>query len=384
MKFTKEEKRDIFKKILIVFISAIIIYTIFNFDEVNKILSKSLLIMRPIIFGFAIAFVANMIMIQFQKMFIFIFKKNNSVTNIISMILAFLTLLTLIIFVFSVVIPQFVNSMLSLLYQLPSLIQTSIYSLQQSKWFERVAVNIEKFTQSIQVENLVNRGIEIIRTQGSYVFNGTISIVSTIFSSFFEAFLAISLSVYILSGKENLIKNSKKISYSIFPEKFADEISKTLKILYKNFYNFFIGQSMEALFLGTMTFIGVTLIDGPYALMLAVTAGLLNLIPYVGALTGAIISTLLLAITDPTKGLIFLIYIVIVQQIDGNYIYPNLVGSKMGIPPFWILIAITLGGAIMGPVGMVIFVPLIATVYELTREFTRNRLSEKEIDIDKK
>lgn len=384
MKFTKDEKRDIRKKLTIIIFGVLFVYAVFNFNTVVNIFSYISTIVRPIIFGCIIAFVANMIMNQYEKIFKFFIKKNTKITRLISMILAFLTLLGIIIFVFSVVVPEFVNSVVSMLYQLPLLIQQSIINLRENQWFEEVAKNIENFIRSMQVENLINRGIEIIRAQGATVFSGTLNFVGQIFSSFFEAFLAISISVYVVSGKHRLARNSKKVIYSLLSENIADKLVITIKLLYKNFYNFFVGQSLEAIFLGTMVFIGVTVLGSPYALMLGVTSGVLNFIPFFGALAGAIISTVLIMITNPTKGLIFLVYILIVQQLDGNYIYPHLVGSKMGIPSFWILIALSMGGALMGIIGMVISIPITATFYVLTRDFTNKKLREKNINIDKK
>lgn len=384
MKFTEDEKRDIRKKLTIIIFGVLFVYAVFNFDMVVKIFSNIATIVRPIIFGCIVAFVANMIMNQYEKIFNFLTKKNTKTTRLISMILAFLTLLSIIVFVFSVVVPEFINSVVSMLYQLPLLIQQSIINLRENAWFEEFAKNIEKFINSMQVGNLINRGIEIIRAQGASVFSGTLYFVGQIFSSFFEAFLAMSISVYIVSGKNRLARNSKKVLYSVLSENIADKLIKIIRLLYRNFYNFFVGQSLEAIFLGTMVFLGAYLLGSPYALMLGVTSGVLNFIPFFGALAGAIISTVLIMITNPTKGLIFLVYILIVQQLDGNYLYPHLVGSKMGIPSFWILIALSMGGALMGIIGMVISIPITATIYVLTREFTNKKLSEKNIDIDNK
>lgn len=384
MKFTEDEKRDIRKKLTIIIFGVLFVYAVFNFDMVVKIFSNIATIVRPIIFGCIVAFVANMIMNQYEKIFNFLTKKNTKTTRLISMILAFLTLLSIIVFVFSVVVPEFINSVVNMLYQLPLLIQQSIINLRENAWFEEFAKNIEKFINSMQVGNLINRGIEIIRSQGASVFSGTLYFVGQIFSSFFEAFLAMSISVYIVSGKNRLARNSKKVLYSVLSESIADKLIKIIRLLYRNFYNFFVGQSLEAIFLGTMVFLGAYLLGSPYALMLGVTSGVLNFIPFFGALAGAIISTVLIMITNPTKGLIFLVYILIVQQLDGNYLYPHLVGSKMGIPSFWILIALSMGGALMGIIGMVISIPITATIYVLTREFTNKKLSEKNIDIDNK
>lgn len=385
MKLSKEELREIYKKILIVILGILFYYILFNFDDVTSGFRRYISYSRPIIFGLAIAFVANMLMNVFDNLFTkYINIKNDKTKNILSMILAYLTLTLIVTFFLSVVLPKFISSVINLLYQLPSLLDRFIDMIKNFQLTEKASRQLEDFVNDININNLVNRLINLVTEQGKFMLQGTLSIVSQIFSSFFEAFLAISFSVYVLSGKKRLKRNSKQVIYAVFPEKFSDKFIYYISLLYKNFYNFFTGQFLEAILMGFIVFFGITIIGAPYALILGVTSGLLNIIPYLGAVTGAAISTILIAITSPTKGLIYLIYIVIAQQIDGNYIYPNLVGSKIGIPPIWIMVAITIGGAVKGVVGMIIFVPIVATIYMMIRDFTKYRLEKKEINIDEK
>ncbi|MFM1514671.1 AI-2E family transporter [Helcococcus ovis] len=384
MKLNNEERRDIFKKLIVVFSGIGFYFFIFKFTTVSKIFIDLLIYSRPIIIGFVIAFIANMVMNQYEKLFKYLGLKNKKVRDLVSMILAFLSMLLLITFFLSVVLPKFITSVLNLMYQLPDLVNNSIDKLKNMPMSAELGKNVQKFIEEVQVQNLINKVIEILKNDGALIASGTFNVVSRIFSSFFEGFLSISFSIYILSSKDRLRKNAKQVTYALFSEKLADKIVYVSRLLYKNFYNFFSGQFLEAILLGIIVFSGITIIGAPYSLILGVTAGLLNLIPYIGALVGAVISTVLISITSPTKGLIFLVYIIVAQQIDGNYIYPKLVGSKVGIPAIWIMVAITLGGALMGIIGMIIFVPLVATVYVLVREYSKKKLIEKQIDISKK
>ncbi|MFM1524144.1 MULTISPECIES: AI-2E family transporter [Helcococcus] len=384
MKLNKEERHNIFKKLIVVFSGIAFYFFIFKFSTVSKIFFDLLTYSRPIIIGFVIAFIANMIMNQYEKIFKYLGLKNEKVRDVLSMILAFLSMLLLITFFLSVVLPKFVTSVLNLMYQLPELVNNSIDKLKNMPMSAELGKNVQKFIEEIQIQNLIDKGIQILKNDGKMIASGTFNAVSLIFSSFFEGFLAVSFSVYILSSKERLRRNAMQVTYAVFTEKFADKAVYFFRLLYKNFYNFFSGQFLEAILLGFIVFVGITIIGAPYGLILGVTAGLLNLIPYLGALIGAIISTVLISITSPTKGLIFLVYIIVAQQVDGNYIYPKLVGSKVGIPAIWIMVAITLGGALMGMVGMIIFVPLVATLYVLIRDYSKKKLNEKEIDINKK
>lgn len=385
MKLNKEEKKDIYKRIIVIFSGILLVYLVFNFNTCMDFVYKMLGYLRPIIIGFVIAFVANMIMDQFQKLFINVFKmKNKKIIKSLSLILSFLVIAIIVVFFLSVVVPEFIRSVLNLLNQLPSLIQAAIEKLSKYSWTHKLVENIEKYINSLQVNGLINKGLEIIRSQSGVFLTGTVNIISQLMSSFFEIFISLAISIYILTGKETLSKNSKKILYAVFPENIGDKINYVSSLLYRNFYNFFTGQFLEAILMGFIVFIGINIIGAPYAIMLAVTSAMLNIIPYFGAVIGAFLSVIIIALNSPIKGLIYLVYILVAQQIDGNYIYPKLVGSKMGIPSFWIIISITLGGAMAGIFGMLTFVPLVSTAYILLRDFSAKRLKEKNINIDEK
>lgn len=384
MKFTKDEKRSIYKNIFILCGAISFYFLLFNFDDFSNVITKFLGYFSSIFMGFAIAFIVNMLMNQYKKVFNLLKVKNSKLVNTLSMILGYLTLIILLVFITSVVLPQFINSIIQILSQLPGMIQSNIYKLQDSEWFGKVAIKVEEFLQTIEFNNLVNSSLNWVRNYGASIFADTFNFVQMLFNGIFDMVLSISLSVYILTGRKRLSRNTKKVVYSVFPESVADKIVYIARLLYRNIYNFFTGQIFEAILLGVFVFVGITLIGSPYALMIGVTSAILNIIPYVGALLGAVIGIVLILINNPTQGLIYAIYILIVQQIDGNYIYPKLVGDKMGIPSFWIIVAITLGGAMMGITGMIFFVPLISTIYILTKEFTNKKLKEKNIDIDNK
>lgn len=385
MKFTKEEKKNIFTRVIILISAITFYYLLFRFEGITDYFNKLLGYSRPIIIGFVIAFVVNMLTIQYEKLFKKVFKmKEGKALKVLTIIFGYLTLILLAAFLISVVVPQFISSLITLANQLPGLVQNTISKIQQIPWFDDAAIQIEKFVNKIEINNLIASILNWIRGQGSSWLSGTVYAVGTVFSGFFEAFLGFSISVYVISTKDKLGRNSKELTYAIFPEKFADKLIYVTRLLYTNFYNFFTGQFLEAIILGTTVFIGVKIIGSPYDLMLGVTTALFNLIPYFGSLLAGLLGFTLIAMSNFTKGIIFLVYIIIAQQIDGNIMYPRLVGSKMGIPPFWMMIAITLGGAMMGIIGMIIFVPIFSTLYTLARDFSKKRLVKKNINIEEK
>lgn len=384
MKLNKEELKDIYKKLIVVFSGILFFFIMTNFSHVRDTFFRYISYIRPILIGFGIAFVANMLMNFYEKQFKKYSKLKNEQINVASMVLAFITLGLIVTFFLSVVLPQFISSLINLLYQIPDLITGFVDRIKDYPISDNVISKIETFVQDIESKNLIERLINLVISQGGFMLQGTMSVISHIFKSFFEGFLAISFSIYMLSGKNRLKRNAKQVLYGLLIEDFADRLIRYYTILYRNSYNFFTGQFLEAIIMGIVVFIGITIIGAPYAMILSVTSGLLNIIPYIGAITGAILSVVLISIADPIKGLIFLVFIIIYQQIDGNYIYPKLVGGKVGIPAIWIMVAITIGGSIMGVIGMVVFVPIFATFYMILRDHTYKRLDEKEIDISKK
>lgn len=385
MKINREELIDILKKSLVFCISIAFYYVIFNFQTIKNLIYTIIGYSKPIIFGFFIAFIINMIMNQFEKLFFNLLKfKSKKLVKFLSLILSLLLGLLIAIFVIFFVLPKFIQSLISLLYRLPGLLDQTVDNLSKYKWASQLVINIEQFISDIQLENLINRGLYLIQLKANVFISGTFSIIGVILSSFLSIVLSFSLSIYIILGKDRLKLNSKRVLYATFSEKLSDKIIYLCSITYKNFYNFFYGQFLEAILMGVVSFIGLYFIGTPYALMLAVTAALLNVIPYLGGITSNIISVIIIGLTSPTKALIYYVYIFIYKQIDGNYIYPNLVGSRIGIPAFWMILAITLGGATMGIIGMIIFVPLVSTLYTIVKEFTFDRLKKKNIDIKEK
>lgn len=384
MKLNKEEIKDIYKKLIVVFFGILFYFIMTDFSHFKETFFRYISYVRPILIGVGIAFVANMLMNFYEKQFKKYSKMNNDQINVSSMVLAFITLGLIVTFFLSIVLPKFISSLINLLYQVPDLISGFAERIKNYPVSESVINKIEAFVKDIESNNLIERLINLVISQGGFMLQGTMSVISHIFRSFFEGFLAISFSIYMLTGKNRLKRNAKQVFYGLLSEDFADRLIRYYTILYRNFYNFFTGQFLEAMLMGVVVFIGITAIGAPYATILAVTSAILNIIPYIGAIAGAIISVVLISITDPIKGLIYLVFIIIYQQLDGNYIYPRLVGGKVGIPAIWIMVAITIGGSVMGIIGMVIFVPIFATFYMILRDHTYKKLKEKEIDINKK
>lgn len=385
MRLTPEEKRKIYTIMVVVCLSLGLYFLFLRMDKIWANLAFIIRICKPILLGLSLAFILNILLIQIEKFLVLRLKiKKPGLVRFISIVLTYVVFIALIVFFAIYILPTFAESLLTLINKLPDLMEKMLDKLDNIKFLEDKMPAIKEFIEGINTAKIRNMVLKFILGEGQNNFTGAINLLAGIVQSSFEAFMVLIFSIYALSSKENLQSNSRKLLYSVFREKTADNIYRACKLLYINFYHFFTGQFLEALILGILCFIGMTILAIPYSLMISVFIGFANLIPYFGATIGSLVSAALIFIIEPFKGLIFLIFIIVLQQIDGNYLYPKLVGGKMGIPSIWILMSITVGGALMGIVGMIIFVPFLATVYMMLKAYANNVLDKKGIDVEAK
>ncbi len=200
------------------------------------------------------------------------------------------------------------------------------------------------------------------------VVSSTVTVASTIIGGVVNVFVALVFSFYILAQKEKLGDQFRRILRAYCPQKVNNRVLEIASLAGKNFSSFITGQCMEAVILGVMFVITMTLFGFPYAVMVGVLIAFTALIPIVGAFIGCFVGAFLIMVDDPVKAVWFLVLFIILQQIEGNLIYPHVVGNSVGLPSIWVLAAVTVGGSLMGVVGMLIFIPILSTVYALIRE----------------
>lgn len=213
------------------------------------------------------------------------------------------------------------------------------------------------------------------------VFDSTISVATSIVGAVTTFAIAFVFACYILLQKEKLHVQVKKILFAYLPEKRANNVLGICSLTYKTFSNFLTGQCVEACILGTMFFITMSIIRLPYALLVGVLIAFTALIPIFGAFIGCAVSAFLILMVDPWKALIFVIMFLVLQQLEGNLIYPKVVGNSVGLPSIWVLAAVSIGGSLMGVVGMLIFIPLLSVVYAIFRGDVYRRLEKKGIEV---
>ena len=212
------------------------------------------------------------------------------------------------------------------------------------------------------------------------VASTTLGVTSSILSGFATFILALVFAIYMLADKENLTNQAKRLTYLIVPKKKVEGVLRVGKIANETFNKFIAGQVMEAFIIGILCFIGMLLLGLPYASTISVLVGFTALIPVFGALIGTFIGAVLIFVVDPIGALIFIAYIIVLQQIEGNFIYPKVVGSSVGLPGIWVMLAVILGGSLFGLVGMLIGVPLFSVFYILLKDYSDKRLKNVKID----
>ena len=207
---------------------------------------------------------------------------------------------------------------------------------------------------------------------GGGLIGGVISGVSTFV-------IGLIFSFYILLQKETLARQGRQVLYALLPQRRAGQCLAVLRLANRTFSSFLSGQCLEACILGTLFVVSMTLFRMPYALLVGVLIALTALIPIVGAFIGCAVGAMLIAVTDPWKALMFIVLFLVLQQVEGNLIYPHVVGSSVGLPSIWVLAAVTLGGSLLGIAGMLFFIPLCSVLYALFRDFVKNRLQSRNV-----
>ena len=367
---------DIKKWIILILIAIIAYWTINNINIIFSVISKIYKVLLPFILGGVIAFILNIPMTKIEKFLKTKIENKNILIRTLSIILSLLLFLIIVILISFLLIPELIENIQTLINNIPIFLdKIEVFILELLDKYPDVQLQITNFFQ--ENDNIGN----VVSNLLNYIVNGAIGFISNLISGFITFFTAIIFSIYMLSQKEYLIKCSKKIIYAIFNKKQANKIHDIGKLSNKVFSKFISGQCLEAIILGTLMFIAFTIFKFPYALILAVLTSVTALIPIFGALIAMIIGVILIGITNPLQALIFIIVFQVIQQIEGNFIYPKVVGKSVGLSPMWTLLAISVGGSLFGVIGMIIGLPLASIIYAIIKSGVNNKLKEKEIEI---
>ncbi|EHK2336041.1 AI-2E family transporter [Clostridium perfringens] len=364
-----------------IFLSTYIVLLIFffiNIKDIMNFLYKFLGILKPFIWGIAIAFILNIPVKLIEKnlgnsKFFKGMKRSFSIT------LTFLFFILAITLFILFVIPQLLSSISTLMNSIPE------YLSQFEKFLEVNAINNSQ--SQVMMQNIINELLnmwkeilkvtsQIVGTSLGYLLDFTLGITYGVINFF----LALILAIYMLASKEILISQLKLIIYSFVSKNKADRIIELGKMCNEMFSKFILGQCTEALVIGVLCFIGMIILKMPYALLISVVIGVTALIPVFGAFLGTIPSAFIILIIDPIKALWFIIFIIVLQQLEGNLIYPRVVGSSIGLSALWVMFAMIVGGSLFGIIGMLIGIPIFGVVFKILKRVANRKINEKGIE----
>ena len=366
---------------LIVF-TALLVVALWKFDVVLDVLKTIGQIIFPFILGGAIVFVINVPMSFLEKKIFENVKKENKaarkLARPVSLLLTIVLVVGVIALVMIGVIPQLTKTMGSLMINITDFIpQIKIWIRD----FFHDNREIMKLVDQVQFkpDQAIRWGISLLGNGAGNMMNTTMSAVGSVVSGLATFFIAFSFACYVLFQKEKLHVQIRKVLFAFLPKQKADAFLKVCSLTYRTFANFLTGQCLEAVILGCMFVVTLSILRMPYALLIGVLIAFTALIPIFGAFIGCAVGSFLIFMVSPKQAIIFIIVFLVLQQIEGNLIYPHVVGESVGLPSIWVLAAVTIGGNLMGIVGMLVFIPLLSVVYTIFRKVVYQRLKKRHI-----
>lgn len=366
------------KNLMILIVFAVLVLV--GVQRIENLAAGFVFLMRivfPFILGGAMAFILNIPM-HFLEGRVFAKAKKKKLVRPVSLVLSILFVVAILQIVLVVVIPEIAATFAGISKNieafLPKLEQWLTEAFPDSEqlelWIESLEFNWDKILQS---------AVNFLKNGAGNVLSSTVTVAKTVISSLMNFFVGFVFACYILLQKEKLSVQVKKVLYAFLPRHAVEKTLQVAALSYKTFSNFVTGQCLEAVILGTMFFVSMSILRFPYALLVGVLIAFTALIPIFGAFIGCVLGTFLILVSNPVQAIGFVILFFVLQQVEGNLIYPHVVGGSVGLPSIWVLVAVTVGGSLMGVVGMLIFIPLSSVLYALFKGWVHKRLEDRGI-----
>ena len=374
-----------FKRLLAVVCAGIILYWLLNEPQLaSGVWSFAIRTLSPFIVGAVIAFILNVPMRFFERHLKFIQKAGlrRSIALLLTLVCGALVITA----VFSLLIPQLAKTIASLYPAVAAFLK------EVEAWVNRTLAENPQLMQWIQENTelskldwagLVQQGLTLVGNSLSTILTTALTAIGGLVGVLMDAFIAIVFAVYALFQKELLARQGRKLAYAFLKESHADYVVKVLRLSNATFSNFLSGQCIEVCILGGLFAVAMAIFRMPYIPLISVLVAVTAFIPVVGAWAGCIIGAFLILISDPVQAFWFVIMFLVIQQIEGNMIYPKVVGTSIGLSGMWVLFAIGIGGELMGVLGMFLMIPVVSVLYTLLREWTHNRLDKRDVAEDK-
>lgn len=353
-------------------------------ERVQSVLAVLNKIFSPFVLGAALAFILNVPMRAFENVLRDI--RNPGLRRVIAVLLTFATVILVVAMVFWLLIPQLVETFQSLVPKIYSFILATEalideFLAENPELLKWITENTE--LESLDWATLARNVVAMIGNSVTKLFNSAVGAIGSITGAIVNLVIGLVFALYCLFGKENLARQGRRVLYAFFPEKFSDEVVRILRLTNTTFSNFLSGQCLEVCILGAMFAVAMTIFKMPYVVLVSVLVAVTAFIPVVGAFVGCIFGAFFILVNDSVQALGFVALFLILQQIENNMVYPRVVGTSIGLPGMWVLLAVAIGGELMGVSGMFLMIPMTSVVYTLLREFTAKRLTERNINPEK-
>lgn len=376
------EKRSNKEIMLLILFGAVVCLCVINFSQVTSLVGSLIGMIKPFLIGACIAFIINLPLNFIEaKCLSRLPKALEKGKRTISILLSLLFFVAVVVFVIVTVIPQLGRAFNQLGQKIPIFLDRTITQAeiiladnpQALEWLNGLEF------QNMNWESIFNTAIEFLKRGVGSLLSSTVTVAGSLAGGIVSGLIAFIFSIYLLSQKEILSGQVKRIIHAYCKEKTEQRILYVSSLLYRNFSKFISGQCTEAVILGLLFVVAMTIFQMPYAFMIGVLIAFTALIPIVGAFVGCFVGVFLILVEDPVKALWFLVMFLIIQQLEGNLIYPRVVGNSIGLPAIWVLLAVSLGSSMFGVVGMLVFIPLFSTAYTLLKEDVNRRNGTKKV-----
>ena len=380
-----EINKKAFRNLFLGIGACIVLYWMFHEDERVSAIWKTITgILAPFVLGAGLAFILNVPMRSFEGMFSWV--KNLSLRRVIALLLTLIAFALVLALVFWLLIPQVAATVQSLIPQMVDFFQnaqTWVFDfLENNPQLWELVQNNSNF-QNFDWGKLIEKAMSVVSSSLTTIANGAFSAIGSIFGAVVNTVIGIVFAVYCLFRKEILARQGRRLLYALLPEKISDEAVRIFRLTNSTFSNFLSGQCIEVLILGCMFAVSMAIFRMPYIPLVSVLVAVTAFIPVVGAFVGCIFGAFFILVDNPLQAVWFIVMFLVLQQIEGNLIYPKVVGDSIGLPGMWVLVAVTVGGELFGVAGMFLMIPLVSVVYTLLREYTNARLKAKGIPEEK-
>ncbi len=355
--------------------TVVLVFAFLYIDKILSILGYIIKLFMPFIIGLAIAFVLNVLVNVIEKKWLKNWKVKVMTKRAVSLLIALILVIGFIVFLLFLIIPNLQNTIAIFADSIP------VYNENLQDLLNSWGIDANIINEVVEVlKSLGDTASTYIKENSNQVLETTLGIATNVVTGFVNVTIGLVFAIYFLAQKEKLNTQVNKLMDAYLPDKIINKIKDIASLSNKIFSNFVGGQCLEAIIIGFLCFLGMLILRLPYASTISVLVGFTALIPVFGAFIGTIIGAFLIFMVSPLQALIFIIFILVLQQLEGNLIYPKVVGKSVGLPGIWVLVAVTVGASINGVLGMLLSVPIVSIIYSIVATNVKYRLEEKNKD----